>query len=158
MTAAASLPEVSPPFAVRVGTAEDHAYVLSSWLRTDEKRLRPIEGAFYRPWQIRMMNDVLARKGACLRVAHPTDDAQTIMGWFLYEDGHPPIFHYCYVRESARRLGIARLLLGELADRPIAILSARPHQSLPIQLPSGWAFMTRAGCYGAPETKYRTEK
>lgn len=155
MTSAAPvLPDSTLPFAVRIGTAEDRAYVLSTWLKTDERRGRSIEGAFYRPWQARMMADVLARPSTCVRVAHPEGDAATIMGWLAYEDGHPAILHYCYVRESARRLGIARMLLGELASREIAIVTARPHPSLPIELPSGWSFMQRAGVYGAPDTKH----
>lgn len=44
-------------------------------------------------------------------IAHPNDDHDTILGYLCCEISDHPVVHYVFVKETFRKMGIARLLL-----------------------------------------------
>lgn len=136
MTAAAVPTEPAPappPFVLRDEIDGDRHYVLSTWKRAEGEAVGSIEGRRFGPWQERMMHEILARAGVRISIAGPSDD-DSIGGWMVSQAEPVACVYYLYVRPELRRLGLARLLVGNLADRPVAY-TRRPPRVLG---PKGW--------------------
>lgn len=56
-------------------------------------------------------------------VADPTSAPGTLAGWVCWEPG---LLHYVYVGQTFRRMGVARLLVGELAEQPMTYATWTP--------------------------------
>ncbi len=114
------------PFAVRVGTATDIPFVMDAWMQCARESSGHVEGVEFVPWQKADQREILARPSTCLRVAHPTDDPNVILGWVaLCETTRPAALYYLFTRFHSRRLGLATLLLGDLLARPDVFYGAR---------------------------------
>lgn len=104
MTAARAL----SPWPVRFGRPDDLAYVVNTWVHNAPalRLMRTGEAT-------RHVRALLSRDGAQLRVAYVPHEADAIMGWAALEEGRPWCVHYVYVRDGARRQGVARALLED---------------------------------------------
>lgn len=93
---------------VRAGDVADLGYVIDTWgrsLRAEYPDMRTTEFVGQLRAGIKRRLDA----GAVVRVAHPAEDNDLILGWIALGQA-PAMVHYVYVRESHRRGGIARLL------------------------------------------------
>ena len=157
MTAAVAIEPERLPFCLRDGTADDHAFVMDSWLLEEKEASGHIERGHFVRWQKRMQRDALARPSSRLVVACPPDDPSTIIGWLLFADTRPRVVHYVFVRFPARRLGVARMLLDGLSSEPEIIYAARPARvseggrwianPVTARIPSTWRHMPRAAFF-----------
>lgn len=149
MNAAAS--PAAPVFVLRAEVPEDRRFVLATWLRAEADSSAHSEGRHFSQWQHAMMGGILARPSTRIVVASPEGD-DAIAGWAaLGGNERAPVVYYVYVDKEARRLGVARLLLGALIDRQDVIYGARPprekradgwHPSS-VPIPRGWKYMPR---------------
>ncbi len=117
---------------VRMGKPSDLAYVVDSWVKHAYRGMRPS------PW-VTHVRGLLARDGSRLLVAHVPKEPDAILGWAATEDPTavaPPCWHYCYVRATARLMGVASSLVREwahdVADYSSPCATAKP--------PKGWTF------------------
>lgn len=105
-----------PTIRIRGGWPEDVEYVIKSWLR-DYKRTLPrnTPGRTYYPAQQQVIG-VLASTST-IKVACDANDMNMIYG-FAVGQAHPElktlVVHYVYIRDTWRRLGIAKALIKEL--------------------------------------------
>lgn len=79
----------------------------------------PIPFAVYDDVYRTVIARILARPGASVVVAyHPGEEvgAADLYGWLCYEPG--PVVHYCFVKQSFRRSGIARGLFAAAGIDP----------------------------------------
>jgi GNAT superfamily N-acetyltransferase len=117
-------------FAIRSHTLTDLALVFSSWLRSMPPA-RDVSRDVHFRGQHALIEAILARPGALLRVACVPDDPEVILGWACVEhaphdaSGHPSLVHFAYVKDAFRRRGIARALLADVAPR--CRYTHRPH-------------------------------
>lgn len=128
MAAALSLPA---PCVVRIGKPDDLAFVVDSWTKHAHRGQRMRTATTH-------VRSLLARDGATLIVAHVPGEPDAILGWAVLEAAArlvPVCVHYVYVRSAARRTGVAREMLGELAGQAIEYSSATPGNVVP---PRGW--------------------
>ena len=129
----------------RVGKPDDLAFVVDCWT---QRELRDGDGS-------RSLGDLKRHVRALLGVpdvkthdlppqlerlliAHVVGDPDSILGWTAYERGSrhaPPCVHYIYVRTSARRMGIARTLVGNVATLEYSHTAPKG-----VVVPSGWTF------------------
>jgi hypothetical protein len=119
----------SIPHGLRLGGPEDHPYVVSSWVESDRQHQGTWREAKAR------VRAILARRTVVLRICHVEGDLDAILGWAVLEAGKPVCVHYCYVRYSARKFGLARQLLGDV----VAPCEYSHHSSTPgLKIPEGW--------------------
>lgn len=126
-------------FSLRPGRETDFPFVVSSWLASDRHSPsgRDMGGLYYDTHR-ETVRRVLMR--AELRVACVPDSDDAIMGWAaVHAEGDTPAVFYVYVRRDARRLGIARSLLGELLSKPCDY-THRPVVHAPVKMPEGWRY------------------
>ena len=145
-----------PPFVLRDEAEGDRHYVLSTWKRSEGEAIGSIEGRRFGPWQERMMHDILARPGVRIVIAGPSDD-DSIGGWMVAQREPMPCVFYLFVRPELRRLGLARMLVGELAMRAVAytrrparVLGPRgwqPPEWFARTIPRDWRLLERAAYY-----------
>jgi len=161
-------------FVRRASVPDDRRYVLTTWRRSEGEARGHIEGRLFGAWQDAAMAAILARSGAETRIVSPEGD-DSIAGWAVLESGERetvsgrvvvsvPTLHYLFVRPECRRLGIARLLVGDLLGRDDVVYSARPPRILvngswsspgwyPRKVPRGWRCLERAAFFPlTPET------
>lgn len=122
------------PLILRPATAEDHPYIVDSWLLSFRGQAigRDAGPAYVRDmkWFIRRLLST-----ARVLVAADADHPATIWGWTATAD---KTVLYVYVREQFRRNGVAKILLGPFLTRPDIVYCARTHHDVPI--PSGWRY------------------
>ncbi len=87
----------------------DRAYVLSTWVESEEEHTALPGG------RDRTFDALRAKAGRLLArsrvlVAAPVDDAITVLAW-LCVDAHEPVVHYAYTRRAVRRSGLQRDLV-----------------------------------------------
>jgi GNAT superfamily N-acetyltransferase len=118
---------VSEPFLLRLGVNDDVPYVMDSWLqqerRAERRGLVAIEGHRFLPWQKTMQRQILGRSTVHLVVACLPDDPTVILGWAVTG---PRCVYYVYVRESSRRLGLAKAMLAPTLKETGILYGARP--------------------------------
>ena len=157
MTAALALPH-RLPYAIRLGGVGDVAFVMDAWMQSERDASGHLEGRHFIRWQKRMQRDILARDTTRVVVAAPEGDPETILGWLVYSETQPQVIYYAYVRDQARRMGIASALLAAAGLSPAeeVFYSARPARvrsqvegiwtSAPVvaRLPAAWRYQPRA--------------
>ncbi len=98
-------------FLIRPGLPADHVFVFDSWVKSHFEYSgagRACPKKAYLAGQHRLIEAILAR--GRLDVAHPEGDEGTILGYLVSEGER--VGHYCYVKESFRRYGVARALFA----------------------------------------------
>lgn len=110
---------------VRPMAESDRAFVLDSWIESEEEHAR-IPGS---------RDDVFASlRGKARRllarsrvlVAHPHGDGVTVLAW-LAVDLERPVVHYAYTRRQLRRSGLQRALVDAAKiTGPLAMTCAVP--------------------------------
>ena len=169
MTAAVSL----PAFRLRVAVEDDRNYILSTWRRSERESKGAAEGAYFATLQGGEMRAVLDRESTSVTIAHPESSPETILGWCALrapvtvvhkgpivrrEIGPAPIVYFVHVRPELRRVGVAALLLAELADRKDVLYTSRPARTrdgarwVPsaVPIPSAWRYCPRAAFVEVP--------
>lgn len=100
---------------VRLLSKEDLPFVFATWLKSYRASsfARRIKKDVFFFWHHLVVERILARSSvktivACLK-GHP----DVIIGYLNFEtvDKEPKIVHYCFVKESFRRMGIAKAML-----------------------------------------------
>lgn len=124
-----------PLFFVRGGTSSDHQFVLASWVESDRHSPAARDVIDVHRQEHRALAERLVFSHS-LTVAHAPGDPDAILGWALTGDSGE--VYYVYVKRDARRLGIARALLGDLVSRP-CVYTHRPVVR-GITLPEGWTY------------------
>lgn len=136
----------------------DRNYILGTWRRSEEEAIGHLEGERFKPTQDATMAAILDRPTTVVTVAHPANEPDAIAGWCAVRGRtYPgpvvaPVVYYVFTREEARRLGLARFMLGELASRrgvlytsqPARVRTDRGWESSPVPVPRGWRYMPRA--------------
>jgi GNAT superfamily N-acetyltransferase len=140
------------PFVVRAEKPDDRRFVLSTWKRAEAECSAHTEGRHFGPLQEQMMAAVLGRASTRVIIASPEGDDDAIAGWACISDDAHPIVYYVYVRPEARRIGIAKMLLGGLTlERNDVLYTARPARvrtesgwgPSPVPIPKDWRYMPR---------------
>jgi GNAT superfamily N-acetyltransferase len=171
MSAAVSLPS----FAVRLAMPTDMNFIRTCWRGSQREQWGRIEGVRYAQNQDAAMNAILGRPSTCVFVAHAAEDPDTIAGFLIARPGAPvlhkgpgrfptreigpaPVVHFIFVRKEARRIGIARMLLGDLTERRDVVYTTRPAQERrfneqtganewlksDLRIPNGWSYSPRS--------------
>jgi hypothetical protein len=113
---------------VRDMTPGDRAYVLSTWVESEEEHARlqvPRDDAFR---ALRAKATRLLDRSRCV-VAAPEDDAITVLGW-MCADVDRGLVHYAYTRRAVRRSGIARSLAEHLSIGAIRATCRAPRHAI----------------------------
>ena len=99
----------APAFLVRKDVPNDWAYIQESWLNSYRSSARAQDaGDVYMRAHKAVIRRVL-ESGASVRVAHVPDAVDAILGFSVTEEhALPRVVHYVFVRQGARRTGIAR--------------------------------------------------
>lgn len=113
---------------MRPGRPDDLAYVVDSWAKHAFRGQRMRNAVAH-------VRALLGRPGSYLSVAHVPGEPDAILGWAVVEDGKPMCIHYVYVRSTARRMGVARALVGRLRGERIDFSSEAPSS---LTLPATW--------------------
>lgn len=97
-------------FEVRSAYESDKNFIYSTWLRgvyfgNDWFREIPSD-IFYKNYQI-YIDKILQRPDTKILIACLLDDKDVILGYVVFEND---IIHYVFVKESWRKMGIAKLL------------------------------------------------
>lgn len=71
-------------------------------------------------------------------VADPTASPGTLAGWICLEPG-AGLLHYLYVGQTFRRLGVAKLLIGDLATKRMAFTTWTPVLEK-LRVPEHWTW------------------
>lgn len=133
-----------PFFLIRAGRASDKPFFLESWqashsLTTIGKEMGPR----YISEQKELINDILSRPTTQTRVAIVPDDDDAILGYAVlgHLDTLLPRVYFVYVKQHARKLGIATALLHGLKERQV-IYTHKPANTLASALPKPamWIF------------------
>lgn len=166
MTAAPSLPS----FAVRVETPEDRNFVLTWWRKGEKEASGHLEGARFNVLQDGQMHTILDRQSTVVLIAYAVGDPTSIAAFLVCrpgtvvlqkgpgprarEVGPAPIVYYAFTRPEARRLGLQRMLLGDLVERRDVLFTSRPArirmttgeqwQPSPVKIPRAWTYCPRA--------------
>lgn len=124
-------------FRLRDPLPTDLAFVVDSWrqsYRSACERQRKLDGDEYFPAASRAINALLARPDVELVIlgADDPDDYTTVDGWACLEGD---TLHYVYVKEDARGMGGAKLLLS---GRNITHYSHVARQVDESRLPESW--------------------
>ena len=131
---------------VRPARESDLAYVRASWCSswTEHATVRTIQRASPGEIQKRWWSLIasLISVGKVLVAVHP-DAPEHVIGWLCYEPTTPRRLHYCHVRRTFQRLGVATRLLQEagidLHDPKAHVLySHRTQASDRIRTPDCW--------------------
>jgi hypothetical protein len=169
------------PFVLRAAEAGDDAFVRKWWRRSERENVATyppsvvgFEGDRFKTFHNAMMDVVLARASTRTLVACPADNPETILGYLVHrpglavqfrgprnglEIGPAPVAYFLYVRPEMRKMGTARLLLGDLPRRRDVLYISRPARErrtggawepsrLPV--PPGWTYCPRAAWVEAP--------
>lgn len=117
-------------------TETDRPFLFSSWLHSyfDSDATQGVNPRMYYEGQHRLIESVLAA-GAEVRLAVSKDDPDTIIGWLCLSEGW---VHYAYVKQTFRRSGIAKALLGD--PGPIEGFTQRTQICKRLQIPSHWKY------------------
>lgn len=110
--------------AIRQGAVSDLALIRNSWTKSYGKHSPAgdcragswarIPQAVYEYEQHRLIGRLLER--ALVLVACNPEDADQIFGYIVAEQQEQPVYHYLYVKDSFRKLGIATQLYGAAAQ------------------------------------------
>ncbi len=118
---------VTSPLALRIraGIPADVPLVTNSWLRSFRFSAwaRDMSNRTYYFYHHRVLEELLPR--STVLVAVSPEDPDAIYGWCCAEVVDTAVvIHYVYVKESYRRLGVARALVKTLldAERPPLVL------------------------------------
>lgn len=108
-------------FTLRPATETDLAYILDTWLEGMAPEYRDVRKSDYeRDGRLHILG-ILQRPGVGVVVASPVDEPTVIWAYIVAEAG---LIHWCYVRKTHRRLGIARRLVNAIlpeATPPLVI-------------------------------------
>jgi hypothetical protein len=170
------------PFVLRAGTDADLNFVRKHWrlaYSSNAQTHAPTveghhEGDRFPVLHNAMMAGILSWPSTRVTVAHPPEDEGTILGWLVSrppvpvvckgprpraEIGRAPVVYFCFVREELRRVGIARLLLGDMPNRRDVIYTAKPPRvrarsgewvQAALRVPVHWKYHPRAAFVDAP--------
>lgn len=101
---------------VRPAKREDLGYVRASWCSSyaEHTAVRMLSHAPPSEIQKRWwsLTESLCQTGRVLVAVHP-EAPDHVIGWLCYEPTTPRRLHYCHVRRTFQRLGIASRLLAE---------------------------------------------
>lgn len=106
-----------PGVTLRAMRPTDRAYVACSWKHhfcrnNGSESIRRIRG-WERKWS-KIISGVMDTAG--ILVAHHITDEDTILGWVAVEGD---VFHYAYVREGWRGIGVGEMILSPFVCRPM---------------------------------------
>lgn len=108
-----------PPILIRPPVDDDWPLIRDSW-RKSYREGGSINWVHHRDYN-HELDGVIQRAvdsdGVSFLVAAAEDDESFVWGWACIEK--PDLAHYCYTKRSARRHGIASLLLAALAATPV---------------------------------------
>lgn len=124
--------------ALRPARPGDASFVINSWLKSyassDAAKVLPRE--VYFRGQHGLITAILGREGTRVLVACMADDTDAILGWACVEGS---VVHFTYVKQTYRRLGVAKRLLAPLLAQACTYTHrARGLGELPV--PSRWTF------------------
>lgn len=132
-------------FTMRVGGADDHAFVLESWLQSDKHSPSGRDdGRGYMVRQKVRIRRILKRSE--LRVLCSRDAPEAILAWAVvlppnkrgFVDLDWAVVYYVYVRHELRRQGLARLLLADL--KGVAVTYTHRPVVRGLTPPAGWVY------------------
>lgn len=100
---------------IRRAQSSDLPFVFSSWLNSYESSgwARGVRRRTYFTRHHAVVSELLSRPSCVVLVAALEEDPDVILAWAALEPVSSTV-HYVYVKESWRRLGLARRLLDEL--------------------------------------------
>ena len=107
-------------FTLRPAVETDVAYILDTWLEGMASEYRDVRKSDYET-QARLHILRILERGPGVAIASPVDEPSVIWAYIVVEG---QAIHWCYVRRSHRRLGIARRLVTTVLPNtpaPLAI-------------------------------------
>lgn len=97
----------------RPALVSDTSFLFDSWLKSYRRSAfaSPIVGKVYYPEQQRLVGKLLGR--SMVAIAANVEDPAQILGYAVFEHMHADtVFHYVYVKQPFRALGIAAKLVS----------------------------------------------
>lgn len=110
---------MKPEFDIRLAFPRDINFIYSTWLesfRQDSHLGKTTSRTIFFERYRTVIDAILSRDHTQTWVAVHPEDPNVIFGYLIYE--HPNIFHYCFVKEAFRDLGIAKALTQHLVLQP----------------------------------------
>lgn len=105
---------MSDEIEVRTVVKEDLNFVLATWLRSyrhASQFAKKISNEIYFKWHHKVIERIIERGGNIL-IAHPVGEPNVILGYLCIENQSMlPVVHYCYVKKTFRKMGVAKALL-----------------------------------------------
>ena len=119
-----------PFFRVRQGGPEDHGFIVDSWRGSFRRSTTGTDhGPNYVVEQKSLVHRILGRSTTEVRVACSFEDKDAIHAYAVIEPSATlPRIYYVYVRNSSRKLGMAKQLLLDLTRRT-CIFTHKPELS-----------------------------
>lgn len=119
--------------------ASDEHFVRDSWVRSySHSPVARDAGAAYFQEHRRLVSSLIADPKTRILIACVADDHGAICGWAAWRERST--LYYVYVRQTARRIGVARLLLSTLDHGNAVEYTHRPRGELSKSLPAHWIY------------------
>jgi GNAT superfamily N-acetyltransferase len=99
-------------FKIRQAKGNDLNFIYSTWLRSykhDSPVTKQIKRDLFFKEHQRLIDKIFMRPNINIYMACKDDDEDLVFGYIVYE---PKTIHFIYVKESFRKLGIGKRLLG----------------------------------------------
>jgi len=96
-------------FEIRNADNGDINFIVNSWLKSYRASCPLVSDLVYFDYQKRLIMKIF--ETATVTLAIDPDDPAHIFGYIVHEGS---VIHYCYVKHSLRRFGIARALLATI--------------------------------------------
>ena len=131
----------APSFLIREDVPNDWAYIQESWLNSYRSSARAQDtGDVYMRQHKALIRRILDTQDVVVRVAHVPEHVDAILGFLVATATRPHVLHYVFVRQGARRTGIARALLGYLPSEALDYTHRPMRQNGPMNLPAQWRY------------------
>jgi hypothetical protein len=136
---------------VRDATADDRAYVLSTWVESEEDHARLPGDRDTVFAALRGKARALYDRSRVL-IAAPEDDAITVLAW-LAVDRTASVVHYAYTRRQLRRQGLQRDLVAASALDTLTVTTSRPRRAETLRATFAPLMGWMLACAGEETTK-----
>lgn len=104
------------PIVIREAKPQDVRFILSTWLNHFKNHsyfAKRITNGVYYPWHEKIAKRILGKPQTNILMATLPGDPEVLLAFLVYERSEidPPIIHFAFVKETWRKMGIAKELI-----------------------------------------------
>lgn len=117
-------------YILRPAQATDIAFIYSTWLnsyRTDSDLGKSCKKSVFFNEYKEVIDNILSNSGTEILVAALPNDESVILGYLVYQATPSICIHYCFIKESFRRFGIAKELVNSLPKQNSYVISHKTY-------------------------------